>query len=320
MPVVDLPANVRRRPPPLRKRIIQRLGWIGFVGGGALTPRLAGKAAARVWCKLPANAGRRKDNRPWPGQISRLRSWLGSDLVVETWEPQPGPDHQDALPDAADQAEPKTVLLVHGWGGWRGQVASFVAPLTRAGFKVVAFDALAHGDSGPGEQGAAHSSGGELVRSLENVVGGIGQPYGVIAHSLGCAAVCRAYLDGNLSFTKLTLVSPSPDMRQVAHTFSRTLGFGRRAEAMLTEEMEKRSHGRLGDFDIADMGATGRLPSALVIHDSVDRESPYHVAQDIEARWPGATLVTTEGLGHHRILIDPAVVAAAAGNIIGVIG
>jgi pimeloyl-ACP methyl ester carboxylesterase len=325
----------------LRKRLIQLVGWVGFVGGGLLTPRLAAKTAARVWCKLPGNPGRRKDNRPWPGQLSRIPTALGSELVVETWEPHSDPDadaagqpssptpgqvtspsaDQPAEHDAAGQpintitVPLRTVLLVHGWGGWRGQVAGFVGPLTRAGFRVVAFDALAHGDSGPGEHGSAHSSGGELMRSLEAVVEHIGQPHGVIAHSLGCAAACRSYLNGRLAFEKLTLVSPSPDMREVAKTFARKLGFGKRAARMLPEEMEKRARGKLADFDVADMGATGLLPDALVIHDAVDKESPYGVARQIAASWSGATLVTTEGLGHHRILIDPAVIEAAAANM-----
>ncbi|MDR0625760.1 MAG: alpha/beta hydrolase, partial [Bifidobacteriaceae bacterium] len=311
-----------------RKRFVQALGWAGFVGGGVLTPRLAAKAAARLWCKLPGNPGRRKDNRPWEGQIGQILAPSGAAIVVETWEPYSAtsPTCAENLPDAVVPAPSptagsnpaaKTVLLVHGWGGWRGQVAAFVEPLTTAGFRVVSFDALSHGDSGPGEHGAAHSSGGELMASLEAVVDGIGQPYGVIAHSLGCAAACRSYLKGKLTFERLTLVSPSPDMCQVAHTFARKLGFGGRAERMLTEEMEKRAHGKLADFNIAAMGATGRLPEALVIHDSVDRESPYGVARDIAASWAAARLITTEGLGHHRILIDPSVIRMAAANITG---
>lgn len=43
------------------------------------------------------------------------------------------------------------VLLMHGWGGHRGQLTGFVAPLMKAGFRVVAFDAPAHGDA-PGKQ------------------------------------------------------------------------------------------------------------------------------------------------------------------------
>ncbi|MEZ4682380.1 MAG: alpha/beta fold hydrolase [Caldilineaceae bacterium] len=44
-----------------------------------------------------------------------------------------------------------TVLLVHGWAGRGSQLAPLVAPLVNAGYRVVAFDAPAHGDS-PGDR------------------------------------------------------------------------------------------------------------------------------------------------------------------------
>ncbi|MDR2454081.1 MAG: alpha/beta hydrolase [Bifidobacteriaceae bacterium] len=324
MPEVRLPTEVHRRKPPLRKRALETLGWLGFVGGGLVTPRLAAKAAARIWCKLPDNAGRRKDNRPWPGRLEMLDAGLASPVAVEIWEPGSGPQGQGGGPGgaaaagsggAAAGAEPKTVWLMHGWGGWRGQVAAFVEPLTAAGFRVVGADALSHGDSGPGMHGARFSTGGELMRTFDALVKVLGQPHGVIAHSLGCAAACRSILNGKLAVERLTLVSPSPDMVKVAQTFARNLGFGKRAHRLLVEEMSQRAQGSLGDFDIAAMGATGLLPDALVIHDAADRESPYQVAQAIAASWPAARLVTTQGLGHHRILIDPAVVAQAAANM-----
>jgi pimeloyl-ACP methyl ester carboxylesterase len=325
MPEVRLPTNIPRRKPPLRKRVLQTLGWMGFVGGGLLTPRLAAKAAARVWCKLPGNPGRRKDNRPWRGRLEMLDVGLTSPIAVETWEP--GAREADGAEasaagrtagtgeTASGKKEVKTVLLMHGWGGWRGQVAAFVKPLTEAGFRVVAADALSHGDSGPGEHGARYSSGGEVMRSFEALVKVIGQPHGVIAHSLGCAAACRSILNNRLRVERLTLISPSPDMVQLAQQFGRSLGFTARSRRLLVEEMEKRARGAMSDFDIAAMAATGRLPDSLVIHDEADKESPYSVSRDIATAWAGATLVTTKGLGHHRILIDPEVVERAAANM-----
>jgi pimeloyl-ACP methyl ester carboxylesterase len=345
----------------LRKRLIRAVGWVGFVGGGVLTPRLAARTAAKLWVKLPSNAGRRKDNRPWPGSFEMVDVGLKSPLAVETWEPHsapatgradrpdsdqsPGdadpagvgppsrsPRPEDGLaeqreaertassneaPTAAEpaEAEPKTVLLMHGWGGWRGQVGAFVKPLTDAGFRVVAVDTLSHGDSGPGGAGPHHSTGGELMRSFEAFVATAGQPYGVIAHSLGCGAACRAILRGNLAVERLTLVSPNPDMAELAEKFGQRLGFTRRTRRLLMAEMERLARGRLTDFTVAEAGASGMLPDALVIHDAADKESPYSQAQQIDELWPGAALMTTHGLGHHRILIDPAVVEQAAANI-----
>ncbi|MEZ5628864.1 MAG: hypothetical protein R3E34_15290 [Rhodocyclaceae bacterium] len=39
------------------------------------------------------------------------------------------------------------VVLVHGWGGYGGQLAGWIAPLLGAGFAVTLFDQLGHGDN-----------------------------------------------------------------------------------------------------------------------------------------------------------------------------
>ena len=49
----------------------------------------------------------------------------------------------------------------------------------------------------------------------------------------------------------------------------------------------------------------------LVIHDTIDLFIPHEEGRDLVAAWPGARLVTTRGLGHHRIMSDPDVVSAA---------
>jgi alpha-beta hydrolase superfamily lysophospholipase len=40
-----------------------------------------------------------------------------------------------------------TILLVHGWNGHAAQLRAFVSPLVDAGYRVVAFDQPAHGQS-----------------------------------------------------------------------------------------------------------------------------------------------------------------------------
>jgi pimeloyl-ACP methyl ester carboxylesterase len=47
---------------------------------------------------------------------------------------------------------------------------------------------------------------------------------------------------------------------------------------------------------------------ALVVHDSADPEVDVADAHRIANAWPGAEVITTHGLGHHRILSDPEVV------------
>src|SRR6185503_19281701 len=54
----------------------------------------------------------------------------GGELAVTTWG-NSGP----------------AVLLMHGWGGARAQMTGFVDPLLFAGYRVVAYDQPAHGES-----------------------------------------------------------------------------------------------------------------------------------------------------------------------------
>jgi pimeloyl-ACP methyl ester carboxylesterase len=52
-------------------------------------------------------------------------------------------------------------------------------------------------------------------------------------------------------------------------------------------------------------------PPLLLVHDRLDAETGWADSAAIARSWPGARLVSTTGLGHRRILRDPAVVAEA---------
>ena len=56
---------------------------------------------------------------------------------------------------------------------------------------------------------------------------------------------------------------------------------------------------------------------ALIVHDRSDREVPFMSAQALHRAWPGSELVATEGLGHRKLLSDPAVVERAVRFAVG---
>jgi pimeloyl-ACP methyl ester carboxylesterase len=203
------------------------------------------------------------------------------------------------------------VYLAHGWGGWRGQVGSFVTPLVEAGLRVLTFDCLSHGDSDPGEHGAGYSSGGEMIRSFKAVAAAYGPARGVIAHSLGCSTAARSILESALTAERVAFVAPNPDMGEAATRFGRSLGFSARTQRLMVHAMERWAHRTLADFDLPAMGEHAALPAPLSIHDRADTEAPLAIAQAIEATWPGSRLIVTDGYGHHRILIAPEVIKAA---------
>src|SRR4029078_6760274 len=83
------------------------------------------------------------------------------------------------------------VYLVHGWGGRAEQLGAFVGPLVARGFRVIAVDGPGHGESS-----GRRSSGVEIGRALADVAAQCGPARGVIAHSLGAAAVTFAIREG----------------------------------------------------------------------------------------------------------------------------
>ena len=56
---------------------------------------------------------------------------------------------------------------------------------------------------------------------------------------------------------------------------------------------------------------------ALIVHDLDDQDVPWGEGERYAQYWPGARLLTTEGLGHRRVLDAPEVIEAALAFVRG---
>ncbi|SEE41695.1 alpha/beta fold hydrolase [Jiangella alba] len=254
-----------------------------------VAPSAGARWAAGLWCTLPNTGGRRRDERPRPGERSTLTLPDGRTVAVESWGFGP------------------PVYLMHGWGGWRGQLGAFVQPLVDAGRRVVAVDAPSHGESGPGQLGRGRATGVEFSEALAAAAGKHGKPSAVVAHSLGSAATAVAVLDG-LPAARLVLIAPSTTLSDGLALFQRTMGFGERTRGRMLTLLERKAGRPLADFDVTGLARRAEVPPTLVVHDRKDKEVPYDDGAALAAAWPEAELVSTDGLGHQRILRDPGVI------------
>jgi len=261
-------------------------------------PALGARWAERLWFTVPRSGGRRDRLVP-PGRPFRVPVG-GRTVAGELWGEGPG--------------ERPLVYLVHGWGGWRGQLDAFAGPLAEAGHRVVAFDALSHGDSDPGPAGPGRSTILELADALTAVVAAHGPAAAVVAHSLGATATAYAMRDG-LAVGRAVFVAPMADPLPYTRTFAGRLGFGERVRTRLVPRIERRVDRPLSAFAVPAMAATMPTPPLLLVHDRQDAETGWSDSDAIARAWPGARLVTTSGLGHRRILRDPAVVAEVVGFV-----
>jgi pimeloyl-ACP methyl ester carboxylesterase len=202
------------------------------------------------------------------------------------------------------------VYLVHGWGGWGLQLAALIPPLLADGFRVIAFDAPSHGDSDPGREGPKRSNVLEFADAFQAVVAAHGPAYGVVAHSLGAAALAQALKNG-FSAGRIVFLATATDFRDGLVQYQAYLGFGPRTRERFLRRFT-RKFGPMEGFavvSLVDQLAEEReLPALLAIHDRSDRETAAEGSVKVAAVWPGAQVQLTDGLGHNRVLWDPSVV------------
>jgi pimeloyl-ACP methyl ester carboxylesterase len=270
---------------------------LGFRALSTVAPGLAARLAAQLWFRPP---------RPRPHPISAEflktgnRSMMlvrGRPVAVWTWGRGPA------------------VLLVHGWGGYGGQMQAFVDPLVRAGFQAILFDAPAHGESGPSQLGNRRTTLFDFAFVIDAIGGERNGLAGIIAHSGGCTAVAWALLTTKWRVKALSFIAPMASPTAYRTLFVRALGLSEDVERRFTELTARRFQFRWEDLEVPEMAARIETPPVLVVHDRGDNETSWAEGAAIAEAWPNAILRTTKGLGHRRVLRDPAIIEAVTNFI-----
>lgn len=193
------------------------------------------------------------------------------------------------------------VLLVHGWSGRGSQLGAFIEPLLAAGFEVNWFDLPAHGASSGRRSGIP-----DAARAVHSVVEWLGGAHAVVAHSMGAAATTLAAARG-AEIGRMVYLSPPDDVGAFLGVVGRLIGLPEAVVDGAQRAIEERFGVPFEDLLPSRVAHTLEQPM-LAIHDRDDREVPLEEVQRVVEPWPRAELLLTEGLGHRRILRDPAVI------------
>ncbi len=252
-----------------------------FRAVGAVAPGVAARWAETLFCTPPR---RRGGDESFVASASRFTVESQGQRLTG-WELGTGP----------------TVVLVHGWGSRASRFGTLGAALVEAGFRVVAYDAPAHGEST-----GRFASLPEFARALGDVARRVGTVHGLVGHSLGGAAAIMAMRQG-LEAQRAVLIAPPADVRIFSDLFARTLAIAPSVQETMHRNLERRLRIVWDDLHIPSLVRT--LPAAaLVIHDRDDADVPFAHGEEIVGAWVGSRLETTTGLGHRAILRDPAVI------------
>ncbi|MEO1353705.1 MAG: alpha/beta fold hydrolase [Cyanobacteria bacterium J06635_15] len=198
-----------------------------------------------------------------------------------------------------------TVLLVHGWGGYGLQLGHFIEPLLNAGYRVLAFDAPAHGSTV-----GVKTSGLEIAQAIATIVQHQAPITRVIAHSIGAASTTLALSDG-MQIDKVVYLGPMCWLSNAAKLFARRA----RLSADVREAFLNLFETQFGQdiwqrFSVDQIASKLSVP-ALLFHDRHDRDVSIEEGHAIAKAWSGARLIETSGLGHRRILRNEWVIQQA---------
>ena len=234
------------------------------------------------------------------------------------------PDEEETLADAEafqieiaglklsawSWGEGPTVLLQHGWSSRGSRLAAFVPPLIESGFRVVTYDAPAHGSS----EGRT-TTGPYISKSLRELAAMLGGIHSIIAHSMGCWAAALGLKEG-LEVERLVFISPPSDLKLFSDIFFTQTGFSEKIQKRVEDLLVEQTGVEWSEMKAGALGAGQNTP-LLIIHDTDDRVVPLHHAETLHEVWEGSKLVVTSGFGHRITVKMPSVVTQAVEFITG---
>ncbi len=190
------------------------------------------------------------------------------------------------------------VLLMHGWGGARAQMTGFVDPLLFAGYRVVAYDQPAHGESSGKMTNAL-----EIAPTMDLIAEKEGKFEAILAHSFGTLITSYALVNRNF---------PLPTRLIYFGAFNRIMDSLPRFQVIaglpdqIIEGVRALIYKNFGKGVLDGVNNELMVPQidipALMFHDTTDNVTPIEDSRAVAKAWKSAQLIETTGLGHRGAL------------------
>ena len=268
-------------------------------------PRDAGFSATRLALQLygkvsPQKAGQLVNRMAF--RPSRLPVPIRYEYLLDSADSYTQLQHGARTIPVYSWGQGPAILGVHGWAGAGIQFGAWVNPLVEAGYRVVLFDAPAHGRA----QGESTDLF-EIAEVAAKVAASVGRVHSVLAHSIGCIAVARAIADG-LQTNYLVMLAPPVSLAAVMENLGRQLGLSPEVLAVHLQLMEERFGATVWEqLNLETLSQSLTQRGLLVVDDDDTSISPEE-SERVYNNWANANVLRTRGLGHHRLLWSPMVV------------
>jgi pimeloyl-ACP methyl ester carboxylesterase len=192
------------------------------------------------------------------------------------------------------------VLLVHGWGGRAAQMAPLAEHICALGFRAVALDVTAHGDS-PGRRGRWEY----FIRDIAALWRSLGdEVFACVGHSAGALTMMAARRLAGLTADRYVCICapshPFPPIEAIRRRLAPRLAVVEGYKAYIARQFGTTWAELHAGWAFAGAGA-----DTLLFYDEMDRFIGHHEGDRIKSICSGATLVKTRAYGHRQILAAP---------------
>ena len=197
----------------------------------------------------------------------------------------------------ANKPNGKTILIAHGYASHIYKFEQYIQPLLKEGFRVLGFDAPAHGLS-EGKQINA------LIYkdAIEHIIKVCGPIDHFVGHSLGGLTLSLiAEQIENPSKHKFVLIAPATKTTTTLNGFFQMMHLSSEIKAAFMEELKKRTEFPVTYFE-ADRAIEKFSGPLLWVHDEGDRVCPYKDLVNFKNNAPNnVQFLITNGLGHNKV-------------------
>lgn len=268
--------------------------------------RLTLRALQQAWPSLATRAATRLFLTPLPPKWAQRGKPWGAEWAAERW---PFEEASITVYRHRPCVMKATAVLVHGWGGHAGQMLPLAALLASRGWNPVLLEMPGHGRS----QGW-QSNLPQFTRAIDYVSARLvqdGHSLGaLVGHSLGGTAAAFVAARST-SFSRLALIAPAASPPAYTRLFAQVFGLKEEVRAAMQKRIEAREGILMPQFEPRAVGSRIAAPT-LVVHDRSDPVNRFADGQAFASAVSNAQLFATEGLGHRKILKEPAVLDTIA--------
>lgn len=266
------------------------------------TVHLAFQTLGRVFPNFMAKQAYKIFSTPrWRAKHKKTDDILQAAKIIDF----PFDGHIVKLYEWENERSDKIILLAHGWESRGTALRMYVNPLLEKGFKIVAFDALAHGDSDGKTNNLLTNA-----RTIAAIYAHYCSIYGAIAHSFGCSSIIYAqqFVNNDMRLERLVFLAVPHRTRQIMDKYLNMFDIPNQVKQAVYQHIQNLTKQPIDAADIALAYPSVKVGKLLLIHDQQDDITTIDAAERVVEYWDNARLLVTNGYGHFRIAKNPDVV------------